>query len=187
MLNSLLGTLSSGVAASTSSYESIATVTASGGPTTITFSSIPSTYKHLQIRMNWKPNSGAASGFYLRINGATGNNATAHQMAGDGSTTSAYGYSSTDIGDLLLLATPTGVGTGTNIFSAGIIDVSDYESTTKYKTFRHFGGYDANGSGSVNLNSGVWLSTSAVNQIDIKKGEGFANGSTFALYGIKGA
>lgn len=171
-----------------SSYESIATVTPSGGPQTITFSSIPSTYQHLQIRMNWKPNNSGTgtSGFYLRVNGATGNNATAHQLAGNGSTTNVFGYSSTDIGDLLMLSTPTGVGTGaSNIFSASIIDVHNYISTTQNKTFRHIGGYDANGSGSISLNSGVWLSTSAITQIEIKKGEGFADGSTFALYGIK--
>jgi hypothetical protein len=45
----LLGVYAQGVVAG-GAYESIATVTATGTESTITFSSIPSTYQHLQIR-----------------------------------------------------------------------------------------------------------------------------------------
>ena len=49
--NSIAGFLGTGVAASTSSYESIATTTVgAGGSSSISFTSIPSTYTHLQVR-----------------------------------------------------------------------------------------------------------------------------------------
>jgi len=56
-----------------SSFESIATATGSG-QTSVTFSSIPSTYKHLQIRIIARDNSGNGGGsgaLRLRFNGDT--------------------------------------------------------------------------------------------------------------------
>ena len=53
MLPSLIGVIASsgGAAAAGTAYESIATVTVgAGGSSSVTFSSIPSTYQHLQIR-----------------------------------------------------------------------------------------------------------------------------------------
>ena len=52
MLNNIVALLGNGAAAGGgTSYESIATVTVgAGGSSSISFTSIPSTYKHLQIR-----------------------------------------------------------------------------------------------------------------------------------------
>ena len=86
MLNTVLGSLSSGVAASTTSYESIASYAPSSG-SSVTFSSIPSTYKHLQIR--WMAYSGVGVNLSLQFNGDTGNNYADHWISGDGSTASA--------------------------------------------------------------------------------------------------
>jgi hypothetical protein len=75
-----------------------------------------------------------------------------------------------------------------SVYGAGICDISDYANGNKYKTVRTLAGYDANGSGEVALNSGVWLSTSAITQIRIASsslGDWGAN-SQVALYGIKG-
>ncbi len=63
------------------SYESIATVNVgSSGSSFVEFTSIPSTYKHLQIRANSRytgyQNSGAA--VYLQFNGDTGSNYSLH-------------------------------------------------------------------------------------------------------------
>ena len=53
---------------STNSYESIQTVTVgSGGQSTISFTSIPSTYKHLQIRMLARA-TGASTVGLIRFN-----------------------------------------------------------------------------------------------------------------------
>ena len=93
MLNNIAGLLGEGVAASTTSFESIATVTVgSGGSSSISFSSIPSTYKHLQVRCIARSSRTQNSGYgVIRFNSDTGTNYSYHSLAGDGASASAYG------------------------------------------------------------------------------------------------
>jgi hypothetical protein len=183
LLNTLLGTLSSGVAASTSSYESIATATGTGSSGTITISSIPATYKHLQLR--WMPtNTTSGQTIYMRVNSDTGANYAKHLLVGTGTAASASGTASTTSIEI----EGNNIGSGTTYPACGIIDIIDYASTTKYKTIRSIAGFDANGSGEVDIVSGLWMNTSAITSITIFVGTGnFTTSSTFALYGIKGA
>ena len=71
-------------------FESIATTTVgSGGQSTITFSSIPSTYKHLQIRYAAK-NSGTSENFVAMkwvYNSDTAANYSNHYIYGSGAAT----------------------------------------------------------------------------------------------------
>ena len=167
------------------SFESIATVTASGGETSLTFSSIPSTYQHLQMRYIGMDNSGgtSAGALKIRLNSDTGANYTEHRLTGNGSTASAGG--TTGRVELRMDYGVTQSGS-TNIYAVGIMDLHDYANTSKYTTMRGFGGQDKNGTGFVNLSSGLWLNTAAVNAITVlPESSAFASGSTFALYGIK--
>jgi len=77
---------------------------------------------------------------------------------------------------------------GSNVFAVTVLDLLDYANTSKNKTVRNLAGYDKNGAGQIALNSGSWMSTSAVTQIDISPRVGtlFSQYSSFALYGIKG-
>jgi hypothetical protein len=187
LLNTVLGTLSSGVAAATGSYESIATYTATGGETAFTFSSIPSTYVSLQLRTLVRNTSGTAgtAGSTIRFNGDTGSNYTTHSLNADGATVAAYGFASQT--KIFIFSNEVRGGSTSDTFGTCIMDVHDYASTTKYKTLRAFGGGDTNGAGKLALDSGVWMSTSAVTSLQITVGAtAFAAGSTFALYGIKG-
>jgi hypothetical protein len=179
LLNSLLGTLSSGVAASTSSYESIASATGTGSSGTITFSSIPSTYKHLQVRCF--ANDGAGYSVKMTFNNDTATNYAFHSITGTGAAVNASGQATQDH---IRIMNENGSTSNTN--SAIIVDIIDYASTTKAKTARVFNGLDKNGSGEVELRSGLWTSTAAVNRLDIVIGGSFTTTSTFALYGIKG-
>ena len=166
--------------ATPSSYESIATVTAAGGESSLTFSSIPGTYKSLQIRVIGRLS--AESTTYVRLNSDTGANYARHWLRGNGTSASATGLGSDNYGWGFRLSTSSDAA---SIFGAGILDIHDYASTTKNKTIRGFTGYDANGSGDIVLLSSVWLSTSAVTSVTILPFSAtFAAGSTFALYGI---
>ena len=170
-------------------YDSIATVNVgAGGASTITFSSIPSTYTHLQIRMIQRDNQASvADGARLTFNSDTGSNYAYHILRGDGSTAQAYsGASQTNI---LLTFDLAGNTAGANVFGAAVIDILDYANTNKYKTVRSLSGRDNNGDGGVALDSGLWQSTSAVNTINIfpQIGSSINEYSQFALYGIKGA
>ena len=164
-------------------FESIATATGTGSSGTITFSSIPSTFKHLQVRANVIPTS-AGNSTNLRINNDTGGNYTRHRLYGTGTTVVADGAISQTQINL------TGAGSGdTSYPTAIIIDILDYASTSKNKTVRIFSGIDKNGGAdvSVNVQSGLWISTNAITQIDVISAANFGTASTFALYGIKEA
>jgi hypothetical protein len=173
-----------------SSYESIATVTGTGSSATITFSSIPSTYKSLQIRMNVK-DTGTSGNFGVpgvRLNGDSGANYSAHSVLGNGTTASANPANAINQMDNAgSRIVPD--STIANIMYVAIIDLIDYASTSKNKTIRWFDGADTNGAGlnRVEIVSGAWYNTSAVNSISIllTTGNAWTTTSTFALYGMK--
>lgn len=174
-----------------SSYESIASATGTGS-TVITFSSIPSTYSHLQLRCIYKTTGTTANWVYANItlnNDAT-NNYTEHVLSGDGTSATATNTASSGGARPQVYGYTSAAAFGSNA-GVAIVDIHDYASSTKNKTIRTINGLDYNTSGyaAISLRSSVWLSTSAVNRIDItvQGGNGnFATGTTFALYGIKG-
>lgn len=186
MLNNIAGVLAPfGVVAG--DYESIQTATVgSGGSSAITFNSIPSTYKHLQVRWIAKTNRNSADGhgpMQVVLNGATTpTNYYQHALYGTGSgtpTAEANNYNYVSY-----------VASTTNItpFGVGIMDVLDYANSNKNTTLRTLGGFDNNGSGFVALDSNLWNNTAAVNSIAFYPflGTLFTQYSHFALYGIKG-
>lgn len=170
----------------TNSYESIATVTVgSGGSSTITFSSIPSTFKHLQLRILMRDNRAVTeNSTQITFNGDTASNYSYHYLAGSGSAASAG--AAANLG--FIYTFQTSANAAANIFDAGILDILDYSNVNKYKTTRELQGNDRNGAGSLNFISGSWRSTSAINSITLTPASGasYVQYSSFALYGIKG-
>lgn len=164
-------------------------ITATGGETTITFSSIPQTYKHLQLRCIVKDTYTASNGVQtigIRFNSDSGSNYAGHNLRGNGTAAAAGGGASSTIIDSRPIISV--YGNLANYYGAAIIDIHDYASTTKYKTVRSFNGADINGSGEVALSSGLWMNTAAISTITIVPANGpdFAANCHFALYGIKG-
>jgi hypothetical protein len=173
MLNNIAAMLG-GAAAAVGDYESIATTTVgAGGAATVDFTSIPSTYTHLQVRYLVKGSSNVDLDM-------TFNNLTSsyyvHILRGDGASASAAAYA---------IKTVTNIGSGG--FTAGVTDILDYTSTNKNKTSRTLVGADYNGSGTVGLWSHLWYATpAAINRITFTPASGtIAQYSSFALYGIK--
>lgn len=171
------------------SFESIATVTVgSGGQSTVEFTSISSTYKHLQIRLFGRTDRATVtSGDWIKIqfNTDTTTNYALHSLYGDGATAAASGSASSSSAESIRLA---GAGSITSGFGAIILDVLDYTSTSKTKTIRALGGYDNNGAGQVGLTSGLWFKTpEAITSIKLLPGGGtnFVQYTHAALYGIK--
>ena len=181
----ILGILAS-AGAVRNSYESIATANASGSSNTISFTAIPATYKHLQIRfITRSTRSATSSNIFIGFNSdTTTGNYYGHMLEGNGSAVSA----AAKIGTSTSFMSATSAASNTSgIFSGGVIDILDYANTNKYKTSRGLSGYDANGSGLLYLASGLWMNTAAITSIEITDALGnFATNSTFALYGIKG-
>ena len=177
--NAVAGLFGVGVPPVTNSFESIQTVTVgSGGTATISFTAIPGTFSHLQIRGLY--NFGSAANLRMQLNGAT-NNTNFHYLTGDGASASAGRDTA---GNIISLQ----YGSGTP-FYVQISDILDYTSTNKNRTIRHIGGIDYNGSGGVYIGSSLYSTLSAVSSISItsNNGQNFLQYTSFALYGIKGS
>ena len=173
----------------TGSFESIATYTVgAGGSSNISFTSIPQTYTHLQIRWVCRISAPTTDeNLQLQVGNSSidsGSNYSLHYVFANGSSVSA-GYTANSTG--ANLGRLTGSSATTGIFGVGVIDILDYTST-KYKTFRGLSGHDENGSGTEWVASGSWRNTSAIDTIQLNQlyGSGnFIQYSSFALYGVK--
>ncbi len=166
----------------TGAYDSIATVTASGSSAVLSFTSIPQTYTHLQIRI-----SGGNAGYAcdMQFNSDTGNNYSSHRLTGNNGSAVTAG-SRTSFG-AIRFAQWSGLYYSGSVASGAIMDILDYGNTNKYKTSRDLTGYDTNSFGYIDFESGLWMSTAAITRIDLTMATGnWASGSTVALYGIKG-
>jgi len=188
----ILGTVASQFSGkSFSSFDSIASATGTGSSGVITFSSIPATYKHLQIRGIAK-DTYSAGAFELptrvRFNSDTGNNYTMHNLNVNGTTATAQGEATgTNAFFKFRGSNLSSDATYANMNAVSILDIIDYADTSKYKTARGFSGSDRNGAGNIFLISGLWLSTSAISTITLTAdGTNWTTSTTFALYGIKG-
>ena len=169
------------------SFDSIATFTPSSGQS-VTFSSIPSTYKYLQLRVSLIGNANNNSTF-LRFNGDTGGtsyawaNLSVGSSGGTGSSTSGYSLN-TDLIALSGLAYKSCDATYPTVY---IIDIPDYASTSKYKTAKYTTGINTNGGNQeMNFATGTWKSNSAINSITFlfNGSTTFSAGTTIALYGV---
>jgi hypothetical protein len=187
----ILGVIASSFQGAVGDYESISTVTVgAGGAASVSFTSIPGTYKHLQIRglvRNSRAGFGNSGGLY-QFNGDTSANYSWHSFQGDGSSTGARTVAA-PVG--IATNSEAAIGAAASIFGAITFDILDYANTTKYKTARAFSGVDVNGTvagygGVVEIVSGNWRSTSAITSITIlADSPNYVQYTTFSLYGIK--
>lgn len=164
-------------------YDSLSTVTVgSGGASGVTFSNIPQTYQHLQLRVLLRDTNGVAlTSSYLRWNSSTTWSLYAsHGLRGNGASATVVALTGSD--SWLHDAVAAGSAPA-NVFSAAVIDILDYSSTSKNTVLRSLGGADLNGSGMVEMSSSLYASTSAISTFQII-GSNYAQHSTFALYGI---
>jgi hypothetical protein len=169
-----------------SDYESIATVTVgSGGAANIEFTSIPSTYQHLQIRgIGRSTRSATIDDLGIRVNSDTGSNYAYHLLRGDGTSVIAAAGATQTTGYAGRIAASTATS---SVFGVAIIDILDYTNTNKYKTIRSLGSSDNNGNGNVEFGSTLWMNTNAITSILLYPPTyNFSQYSSFALYGIKG-
>lgn len=154
------------------------------------FVGIPQTYTHLQLRIYERTfNAAAYDAMYIYGIDGTGNgiNAAFHQFyatnssPGTNGQTAQYYYQP---GFVPARNTINGV------YGVGIVDIFDYSSTTKKKTFRSIWGYNDNGTTSgtpfLGYSSGYseGLGTQAMTSLRLACNVGFEPGTRFDLYGI---
>ena len=167
------------------SYESIASFTAGGaGLQTISFTSIPATFKHLQIRYVSK-NQAASDTTLLRFNNESAGQYSYHRLNAYGGF-NADGSANANNG---ILPATSYSGLGAGVYGFGVIDILEYANTNIYKTVKMRGGFRdvSSSTGSTAFNSMNWRSLSAITSIQIIPNPNWVEQySVFSLYGIKG-
>jgi hypothetical protein len=185
MLNNIAALMGGATPPVLGDYESIATATVgAGGVGFFEFTSIPSTYSHLQLRLMTKTTySATPTALLMQLNSDATSTYAHHGLFGDGASAGAFAVTT---------STSAGAGysagaTATSTFGVQIIDILDYKNTNKNKTIRGLTGADFNGSGQLRFISGLWQSTSAVTTIKIYDANGgnLSQYSHGALYGVK--
>jgi len=176
-------------------FYSIASHTFTGSTNTITFSSIPQIYRHLQINITAKiaENINSGYGYILAtINGDTGSNYVDNRLVGRSNSSFAGATAYTNSLWLFGSAVTNGASLN-NFFGVGYLKVSDYTKTDRYKEWFSLNGLDNNGIGESDLGKGStwiqtakWKNTAAINSIklDTYDGNNFVNGSVISIYGI---
>lgn len=169
-------------------FEAIASTTLGSTTTTVTFSSIPDTYEHLQLRLYLRAGytGGPDATMFMRLNSDSGSNYTNRWIYGNGSAASASNNVSETAYRFLWVPAGTALS---NTFGVSIIDILDYASTNKRKTIRAIEGHETNNNtnGYVFLHSSLWSNTAAVSTLTFTSAEtnGFVAGSVFSLYGLR--
>ena len=167
---------------SVAGMDPISGITLTSSQSSITFSSIPSTYTHLQVRGIGRFSGSGPAQMQIQFNGDTGSNYATHSLFGDSSATASIASTSNT-------SATNGIMNGSdaiaNNFGVAVIDILDYANTNKYKTSRSLSGENNNTNGYMWFASGLWQSTSAITSITLSLPSSFVQYSSFALYGVK--
>ena len=162
----------------------------SAGAANIEFTSIPSTYKHLQIRGLIRCDNTTNANLQWRLNSDNSNtNYNIHILRGTGTTVVSEAVTSGSANSFIVSNEAVAKSNDTaSVFGVVVIDLLDYSNTNKYKTTRALGGRDTNGGGAITLTSSLWQNTAAVSSISLSvvNSLNFVQYTQFALYGIKG-
>ena len=154
----------------------------SGGVASVTFSSIPSTYTDLLVKVSARTSKvGVQDDLEIRFNGLT-TNRSSRDLLGNGSSAASYTYATVTYAGLVAGSTAT---TGT--FSNGEIYFPNYNSSN-YKSYSSDNAAETNATNAyVAFDAGLWSSTSAITSLTLQATANFVQYSTFTLYGISNA
>jgi hypothetical protein len=165
----------------TATYTALANITLSSTVSTVTLSSIPSTYRDLILVCSLRATVANQLATF-RLNGDTGSN---------------YSYVSVTARGNDLTASPSGTGTSayatldasppsaTNAQTLSTIQFMDYSATDKHKTYLSRADGVAATFNATEALAQRWANTSAITSIVFSMTSGsFVSGATFALYGI---
>lgn len=168
-------------------YTLIASTTLTGSQATVTFSSIPSTYTDLVLKISARTDSaGVVSSGYIQMNSVTSTYSYTF-IRGDGASATSGNDSATYAGFYL-----AGIDGGTatsNTFSNQEIYIPSYQASQK-KPVSQTSSMETNATTAYTFGvAGLCSSTAAISSltINLNGGVNFVSGSTFYLYGIKNA
>jgi hypothetical protein len=158
----------------TPTYDLIDSEVLASAASSVTFTSIPGTYRDLILVTGFLGNGGDSFG-NIQINSDTGSNYNIVNAVGNGTSASSAAATTTNIAI---------AGSTTTIRNLSIVQFMDYSVTDKHKSIL----LRANlSSDDTRMVAARWANTAAVTSIQINAvSNNFAAGSTFYLYGIAG-
>lgn len=153
----------------------LANTTLGSTASSVTFSSISSSYKDLILVV--QTTTAGTSSITLRFNTDTGANYNSVIMEGNGSSTS----SGTNAGTTALFGTYAYNSTSTNA-SVHVFSIFDYTATDKHKAVLT----RTNNTGLIAAAAaGRWANTAAITTVEVRSfSSSFAVGTTLTLYGV---
>ena len=157
----------------TPTYDLIASNVLTSSASSVTFSSIPATYRDLIFVFNGTTTFNGTGSLYLNFNGDSGDNYKFVYMEGDGSSANPDAGSNNNL---------VAGNTNNTTNSLAIIQIMDYAVTDKHKT-----NLIRNNNSALNTRAGAvrWANTAAISSIVAStNATNFASGSSFYLYGI---
>lgn len=172
------------IAAGPNDYESIATFEVTSGTQPFAeFTAIPTTYKHLQLRVYYKGTQ--VQNPYVQL-GTGGTLDTATNYWWHHFWTSGVGANNSNNAQSNFMY--YGYNANSAYPAACIIDLIDYTNTDTFKVMKSLSGSDNVGSsGEVTMFTGHWRNKGVIERIRLTPGGGsWDTTSHFALYGIKG-
>jgi len=164
----------------TPTYLPLANVTLGASASSVTFSSIPGTYRDLRIIFFGNLHQASSASVFTEYNGDTTTTNYNHvRMSANGSTTSSGAQNNNRTAFEI-----NGLEQSSN--ATFILDVMDYSATDKHKTALSRDGANKATAQAVEAFALRWSNTAAITSIRFILGgaNSFASGSTFALYGI---
>jgi hypothetical protein len=155
-------------------------VTLGTSAASVTFSSIPATYRDL-ILVVADLSATASNTLYARVNGDTGSNYSNVVALGDSTGAVSLSSSSNSNGFFMGAAYQ---GLPTSGSSQSILQIMDYSATDKHKT--GLSRYGSAGKSEVDMAASRWANTAAVTSLVLRiaPSGSFNSGTSFSLYGV---
>jgi hypothetical protein len=171
-------------------YEPIATTTLGSSASTISFTSIPSTYTDLVVVVY--ANASASNHLYARWGNGSYDSGTNYSNTGmyARSTTNDYGSDrNSNFAFARLNPFTYGVPNATSTFGTTLVSLQNYSNSTTFKVaLTRVSGVGASDYAGTEAGIILWRSTAAINQIQFSLPSGnFNTGTTITIYGIKAA
>jgi hypothetical protein len=146
----------------------------------ISFQSIPATYRSLMIQFSLRTDAGSSTSLMVRFNNDSGTNQYTYSVVyGAGSSPGAF--SALNDTSLYTAELPRLASTA-NQFTQGISHIYDYAATNKHKGILSIANRPES---EIYIHGGTWRSTAAINRVDlIPTGGQLVSGSSATLWGM---
>ena len=155
-----------------------------GGVASVTFSSIPSTYTDLILKLSLR-NTAAGNDLTLKFNGSTAQEYSDRYLFGSGSAATSGSDATNGTGNYSLINSSNYTA---NTFGSNEIYIPNYRSSN-YKSSSYETVQETNASAVyMAMYAGLWANTSAITSLTIAPTSGnLAQYSTLTLYGVSNA